>query len=130
MLASVGLPGPGLANFWGELTVFIALWDFRAWMVVPAVFGVVISAVYGLRSLANIFFGEPTDALAQSVDLPLVKDLHWREKTPAFLLLVVLIFVGVWPRSISDPLDRSLTDIYPEVERRVEEAAPAVFRDR
>jgi NADH-quinone oxidoreductase subunit M len=130
MLASIGLPGPGLANFWGELTVFIALWDFRAWMVVPAVFGVVISAVYGLRSLANIFFGEPTDALAQSVDLPLVKDLHWREKTPAFLLLVVLIFVGVWPRSISDPLDRSLTDIYPEVERRVEEAAPAVFRDR
>lgn len=130
MLASIGLPGPGLANFWGELTVFIALWDFRAWMVVPAVFGVVISAVYGLRSLASIFFGEATEAFAERVDLSKITDLHWREKTPAFILLFVLIFVGVWPRAISDPLDRSLTDIYPAVEQRVEEAAHAASPER
>jgi NADH-quinone oxidoreductase subunit M len=121
ILASIGLPGPGLANFWGELTVFIALWDFRAWMVVPAVFGVVISAVYGLRSLANIFFGEPTEAFAKSVDLSAIKDLHWREKAPAFLLLSILIFVGVWPKSVSDPLDRSLSQIYSTETRQVEE---------
>ncbi len=130
MLASIGLPGPGLANFWGELTVFIALWDFQAWMVVPAVFGVVISAVYGLRSVANIFFGQPTETFKQQVDLSRITDLHWREKTPAFLLLVVLVFVGVWPRSVSDPLDRSLTTIYPAVEQHVDEAAQTASTDQ
>src|SRR5690606_4006277 len=119
----------GLANFWGELTIFIALWDFEAWMVFPAVFGVVISAIYGLRAVANIFFGEPTEAFAQNVDLSGVKDLNWREKAPAILLLTVLVFAGIWPRSISDPLDRSLSGIYPDVEQQVEEAAGAASLD-
>lgn len=130
ILASIGLPGPGLANFWGELTIFIALWEFRSWMVVPAVFGVVISAVYGLRSLANVFFGEPTDAFSKSVDLSRIQDLHWREKAPAFLLLAILIFAGVWPRSISDPLDRSLSEIYPSVQQEVEEPEERLSLDR
>lgn len=129
MLASIGLPGPGLANFWGELTVFIALWEFRSWMVVPAVFGVVISAVYGLRSLANIFFGKPTESLARSIDVAGIQDLRWSEKTPAFLLVAILVFVGVWPRAISDPLDRSLTVIYPAIEQQVEETAHAATLD-
>ncbi len=120
ILASIGLPGPGLANFWGELTVFMALWEFRSWMVVPAVFGVVISAVYGLRALANIFFGEATEAFSKKVDASTITDLNWREKTPAFILLVLLVFVGVWPRSVSDPLDRSLSDLYPAMEERIE----------
>jgi len=129
MLASIGLPGPGLANFWGELTIFIALWNFKAWMVVPAVFGVVISAVYGLRSLANIFFGQATDTFVQSVDQATIKDMDWREKSPAFLLLIVLVFVGVWPKSISDPLDRSLTTIYPAIEQSIDEATRAASLD-
>ncbi len=123
MFASIGLPGPGLANFWGELTVFIALWKFEPWMVVPTVFGVVISAIYGLRAMADIFFGEPTESLAQNVELEKVADLHWREKIPAILLLVVLVAAGVWPRSITEPLDASLSSVYPAAEQQAQEAA-------
>lgn len=130
MFASIGLPGPGLANFWGELTVFVALWDFEPWMVVPAVFGVVISAIYGLRAMADIFFGAPTEALTENVELSAITDLHWREKTPAVLLLAVLVFAGVWPKSISGPLDQSLSAIYPVVEQQVEEPAQAASLDR
>lgn len=130
ILASIGLPGPGLANFWGELTVFIALWQFEAWMVVPAVFGVVISAVYGLRSLSSIFFGQPTDDFTKRVDLAAIKDLHWPEKAPVMLLLLVLIFVGVWPKSISDPLDRSVSAIYPAGSEQVEQAELSAAEER
>ena len=57
-LASIGLPG--FANFWGELTIFVALWKFSPWMTAAAVAGIVISAVYGLRAAARVFFGPPT----------------------------------------------------------------------
>ena len=59
-LASIGLPG--FANFWGELTIFVALWKFSPLITALAVAGVVISAVYGLRSAAKVFFGSPTEA--------------------------------------------------------------------
>lgn len=109
-LASIGLPGPGLANFWGELTVFMGLWQWQSWMVAPAVFGVVISAVYGLRSMAKIFFGEETEAFRSSqTNRPLIRDLSFGEKFPAVLLLVVLVFAGLWPRSLSDHLNHELT---------------------
>ena len=56
--ASIGLPG--FANFWGELPIFVALWNFSPWMTAVAVAGTVISAVYGLRAVARVFFGPPT----------------------------------------------------------------------
>ena len=58
-LASIGLPG--FANFWGELSIFVALWNFSPGMTAAAVAGIVISAVYGLRAVARVFFG-PSDA--------------------------------------------------------------------
>ena len=36
----IGLPG--FANFWGELTVFVALWQFSPWITAVAVAGVVL----------------------------------------------------------------------------------------
>jgi len=52
--ASIGLPG--FANFWGELSIFVALWHYSAWMTSVAILGVIISAIYGLRSAAYVFF--------------------------------------------------------------------------
>jgi NADH-quinone oxidoreductase subunit M len=105
-LASIGLPG--FANFWGELTIFVALWHYSAWMTVAAVAGVVISAVYGLRSVASVFFGPPTAALEEVAATHPVADLSWREKIPALILLAALLVVGFWPKSISTPLDSTL----------------------
>lgn len=127
MFASIGVPGPGLATFWGELTVFVGLWNFHPWMVAPAVFGVVISAIYGLRSLSSIFFGQPTESFTKSVDVTRITDLQWREKAPALVLLIMLILVGFWPKSISDPLNNTLTDIYPDEIVRTKETTQAAL---
>src|SRR6185503_17089401 len=59
--ASIGLPG--FANFWGEFTIFVALWNFSPLITALAVTGIIISAVYGLRAAAYVFFGEPSEAV-------------------------------------------------------------------
>ncbi len=106
-LASIGLPG--FANFWGELTIFVALWKFSPTITALAVAGVVISAIYGLRSAARVFFGPPTEHFAQVAAQHPPSDLCWNEKIPALLLLAALLFVGFWPKSITTALNAELT---------------------
>jgi NADH-quinone oxidoreductase subunit M len=105
--ASIGLPG--FANFWGELTIFVALWQFSPLMTALAVAGVIISAIYGLRSAANVFFGRPTEALSGVMTQHPPVDLRWSERIPALILLATLLFVGFWPKSISTHINAALT---------------------
>jgi len=104
--ASIGLPGFG--NFWGELTIFIALWKYSQWMTIAAVAGIIISAIYGLRSTAKVFFGPPTEAYAKVAAARPPTDLRWPEKLPALILLAALLLLGLWPKLISDPLNAQL----------------------
>jgi NADH-quinone oxidoreductase subunit M len=110
-LASIGLPG--FANFWGELTIFVALWKFSPWMTAAAAAGIVISAVYGLRAAARVFFGQPTAEFARVAAGQPPTDLRWSERIPALILLAALLFVGFWPRSLSNPLNQVLSTLYP-----------------
>ena len=105
-LAGIGLPG--FANFWGELTIFVSLWPFSHWMTAVAVSGVVISAVYGLRAAARVFFGSPSVQLQSVMQANPPADLDWAERLPALVLLVLLLFIGFWPRSVSDAADQAL----------------------
>ena len=109
--ASIGLPG--FANFWGELTIFVALWQFSPLITALAVAGVVISAIYGLRAAANVFFGEPTPQLAAVQAATPPADLRWAEKIPALILLVTLLFIGFWPKSVTTTLNAAMTDLLP-----------------
>lgn len=98
--ASIGLPG--FANFAGELSVFFgafknsvaqgALWLPLA--VGCALWGVVISAVYGLRAYRRLFFGTAPE------NAPSVSDLLPTVKAPAWLLVAVLLLTGFFPNLI------------------------------
>jgi len=112
MLASIAVPGPGLANFWAEFTVFVAIWQWQPWVLYPTALGVIISAVYGLRAVGRIFFGQPTDAFEKKLAEPMV-DLRWAERIPALILFAVLIAIGFWPRSISDGINAALAGAKP-----------------
>jgi NADH-quinone oxidoreductase subunit M len=113
-LAGIGLPG--FANFWGELTIFVALWKFSPWMTAAAALGIIISAVYGLRAAARVFFGQPSAEFARvAAERPPV-DLRWSERLPALILLAALFFIGFWPRSLTNPLDQALQTVCPPAE--------------
>lgn len=110
-MAGIGLPG--FANFWGELTIFVALWNFSHVFTAIAVAGIIISAIYGLRAAAKVFFGSPTEELTKvTAEHPPV-DLRWAEKIPALLLLATLLFIGFWPKSVSDPVNQALHPAWP-----------------
>jgi NADH-quinone oxidoreductase subunit M len=121
-MASIGLPG--FANFWGELAIFVALWDFSPAFTAAAVAGVVISAIYGLRSAAKVFFGPPSEEFTRVAENNPTTDLRWAEKVPALILLAALLFIGFWPKSLSTPLNQTLQSLYPAAVQSA--TAPAV----
>jgi len=97
-MASIGLPG--LANFSGEILVFLAaFWSYNGLTglgpvqiaCILSLWGVVISAVYMLRAYRNIFHGPSMKATASAADLTLA------ERIPAVLLVLALLAVGLYP---------------------------------
>jgi NADH-quinone oxidoreductase subunit M len=97
-MASIGLPG--LANFSGEVLVFLSA--FKSYNGVSglgpvqiacilSIWGVVISAVYMLRAYRNIFQGPAVKSTESAADLTLA------DRIPAVLLVVALFAVGLYP---------------------------------
>jgi len=103
MLASIGLPG--FANFWGELSIFLSLWASETpWVLYLALIGILISAIYGLRAISRIFFGEVKGELEGG-------DIRTGEKIPVLLLLAGLLVIGFWPRLLSDSVNTSVEQL-------------------
>ena len=97
-MASIGLPG--LANFAGEVLVFLSAfrnYDPAAGLgpvqiaCIFAIWGVVISAVYMLRAYRSIFQGPSVKATEAAADLT------FADRIPALLLAVALLAVGLFP---------------------------------
>jgi NADH-quinone oxidoreductase subunit M len=62
-----------------------------------------------LMMAARVFFGPPTDAFTKVAAVHPPTDLRWSEKIPALVLLAALLFVGFWPKSLSEPINAALT---------------------
>ncbi|MDE0826523.1 MAG: NADH-quinone oxidoreductase subunit M [Akkermansiaceae bacterium] len=115
-MASIGLPG--LANFSGEIMVFLS--GFKNWVpeeglspvqwgTILALWGLVISAVYMLRAFRKIFQG-PVVPTTENAD-----DLNCCDRMPAVILAVALLVVGLYPNSLlnfltpSEPTNAPIT---------------------
>lgn len=105
--ASIGLPG--FANFFGELSIFVALWKHSPWICAAAATGLIISAVYGLRAVARIFMGGENPNMAAAGEE--ISDLSAAQRVAAVALLAGLLFVGFCPASITKGLDGWLSTI-------------------
>ena len=109
-MASIGLPG--FANFWGEITVFVALaakLTTAPWILFAAVSGIVISAIYGLRAVAAVFFG-PEGETVKDKNLA---DIAPAERAVAALLLAGLLVVGFCPTLLTKPVNAALGRFQP-----------------
>ncbi len=89
-LASIGLPG--LANFAGEILIFFGAWSQYPLTTALAVLGVVLSAVYMLRAIRNVFFGEVSMEVEKTHDLS-AGSTRW----PYILLVAGLVLFGFFP---------------------------------
>jgi len=97
-MASIGLPG--LANFSGEVLVFLSAFKNYSPTAglgpvqiacILSIWGVVISAVYMLRAYRRIFQGPAVKLTTSAPDISLA------DRAPALILIIALLAVGLYP---------------------------------
>ena len=110
--ASIGLPG--LANFSGELLVFFGAFKNVAaggtlWLplaTILALWGVVMSAVYGLRAYRSIFMGQP------GANPATVPDLTTTGLLTALVFVIPLLLLGFFPNLLLDLVRPALAALH------------------
>ena len=91
VLASLGLPG--LGNFVAEFLTLMGTWQANHVLTIFAAIGVVAATAYSLRIMQKVFLGK---AMSDKV-LP---DLSLREKFILIPLVVAIIWLGLFPKTI------------------------------
>ena len=119
-MGNVGLPGT--SGFVGEILTMTGAYGASTWTAIVAATGVILSAVYGLRAVAKIFFGQPTELHAKYAAANPTADLSWSARLPALVLFAALFFLGFWPKALTAPLNETLGTIYPALESAVKVA--------
>ncbi|TLS35819.1 complex I subunit 4 family protein [Pseudalkalibacillus caeni] len=102
-LASLGLPG--MSGFISEFMAFLGLFKVMPAVAAIGALGIIFTAVYVLRAVLGITFGELHDRWAN------VKDVGVVEMVPATVLLGLIILVGVYPAVIAQSLQAVLTSM-------------------
>ncbi len=118
MLSSVGLPG--LNGFVGEFLILIGTFATHRWWAVVATAGVILAALYLLWAYQRVFHGTPT---GDNVGLP---DMTMREKAVMAPLVVLIVFLGVYPKPVLDRINPSVEAIVERVEATTDFRQPAV----
>jgi NADH-quinone oxidoreductase subunit M len=97
-LSSMGLPG--LNGFVGEFTILLGAWDAGQSGALRSVLfagfaaaGVILAAVYMLFMFQKLFLG-PADKEENRT----LKDLNWREIATLVPLLVLIFWIGLYPK--------------------------------
>ena len=106
IMASIGLPG--FANFWGEMTIFLSLWQWNPVFMAVALTGIIISAIYGLRAVSAIAFGDQTENLKEIKKEHPILDISWQERLPAVLLLIALLVFGLIPSLAGNAISKAI----------------------
>lgn len=113
VLASLALPG--MSGFVSELMVFVGFatdeaytLPFRVVISGLAAIGVILTPIYLLSMLREIFFGKENDQLVSHTNLV---DAEPREVYIISCLLVPIIGIGLYPRLITDSYNASIQEL-------------------
>jgi len=112
-LASIGLPT--LNNFVGEFLVLQGTMQVnKTWTAIAAT-GVILSACYMLWMYQRTFYGDTPEEVASHVH-----DINRREWAAMIPLLVLMVWLGVYPRSFLPPISAANKIILQQTEMGVE----------
>jgi len=121
MLSSIGLPG--LNGFVGEFLVLLGTFVSNRWWAVVATSGVIIAALYLLWAYQRVFNGEPDEENATFPDLKL------SERLVMVPLVILIVFLGVYPKPVLDRIEPSVQRVVNRVELQVERYDQPVTQD-
>jgi len=120
MLASIGLPG--LNGFVSEFLVLSGTFLTHRWWAVVATAGVVLAAIYLLWAYQQVFHGKVD--LANST----TRDLSWAERAVIAPLIVVIVFLGIYPKPVLDRITPTVNALVSQVDSATRTHEPAVAR--
>jgi NADH-quinone oxidoreductase subunit M len=121
MLSSIGLPL--LNGFVGEFLILIGSFVTYRWWAVVATTGVILAALYLLWAYQRVFHGEPEGENATIVDMT------WKERAVMAPLLLLIVFLGVYPKPVIDRIEPSVERLIAHVEEHSDFEQPAVAQD-
>lgn len=107
VLASVALPGT--FNFVGEFMSLYSLCKVNIWFAVFAGLTIILGAFYMLRMFQQVMLGETTTKLFPDVSVS--------EGTVLVLLLVGILFFGLYPKPLITLLQPTITEILTKINR-------------
>ncbi|AVM73451.1 NADH-quinone oxidoreductase subunit M [Magnetospirillum gryphiswaldense] len=103
-MASVGLPGTG--GFIGEFLVLLGVFQVNTWVALFAATGLVLGAAYALYLYRRVVFGRLTRD-----DLKSILDLSPREVLMFAPLIVIVIWMGIYPITFLEPMHASVAKL-------------------
>jgi NADH-quinone oxidoreductase subunit M len=117
MLASIGVPG--LNGFVGEFLILVGTFVVHRWWAVVALLGVIVAAVYLLWAYQQVFHGEPTEPDKKT------RDLGIGERLVIAPLIVLIVFLGVYPKPVLERITPSVNQLIAHVDAVTHTSQPA-----
>jgi NADH-quinone oxidoreductase subunit M len=112
-MANVGLPGT--SGFIGEFLTLMGIFQVNTWVAAGAATGVILSAGYALWLYRRVVMG---DLIKES--LKTISDMTSREKAIFAPLVVMTIWMGVYPAPILDRIGPSVTALVTQYDTALE----------
>lgn len=119
-MASLGLPG--LGNFVAEFLTLVGAWQSSPVLTIFAAIGLVAATAYSLRIMQKIFYGPAVTTYTLS-------DYSLREKFIMVPLVVVIIWLGVYPQPVLNTTAPLVHNLLEENATRAFEKHPAAEPD-
>ena len=101
-MASLGLPG--LGNFVAEFLTLIGAWQASHKLTILAAIGLVPATAYSLRIVQKVFYGT-------QINVHELHDLSLREKLMMSSMVVVILWLGVFPQPVLNTSKPSVTNV-------------------
>ncbi|MEZ5608353.1 MAG: NADH-quinone oxidoreductase subunit M [Burkholderiaceae bacterium] len=108
-MANCGLPGT--AGFVGEWMVILASVRTNFWLGLLLATALISGAGYSLWMFKRVYFG----AVANDNVRHKMPDINWRECSALALLAIAVLWMGIYPKPITDVMDASVAKLVQQV---------------
>jgi len=115
LMASVGLPLT--IGFVGEFLVLLGFYHVSPIATILAGTTIIIGSVYMLTLFKKSFFGPVTNEKNKNL-----KDLNARELTALLPLVAIVVWLGIYPKPVLEPIDRSVKQLLVNMEYKARTA--------
>jgi NADH-quinone oxidoreductase subunit M len=116
LFAGIGLPG--FSGFIGEFLALLGTFVAHRWWAVVATTGVILAAVYMLWMFQRVFTGVPEGENTK------VHDVTVREVVVVAPLLVLSLFIGLYPKPVIDRVEPTVKRVIANFERKTDYEQP------